>query len=115
MTLPVALSHVIAMVLMTLSLSTFLNLTRLAARERRTTAHLAAEQRRRHDELLRAALRRPVHLPGTTARVGASVGVAGTAAPVDHEALLRRADAAMYEDKRRRRAEAGTAAVRSPG
>ncbi|WP_432545312.1 diguanylate cyclase domain-containing protein [Kineococcus sp. SYSU DK004] len=220
LTLPPALSHLAALVLLTLSLSVLLSVTRLAARERRAAAALAVEQRRRHDELLhaalhdpltgllnrrgagealsaavraasprepaalvyldldgfklvndvhghqagdrllvevaarlaaavppgaalartggdefvvvlrgpgaaapaalaerlRASLTAPVALDGSgrTCGVGASTGTAVATGPVDPEDLVRRADAAMYEDKRRRRATAGTA-VRLPG
>ncbi|NYD23105.1 diguanylate cyclase domain-containing protein [Kineococcus aurantiacus] len=54
---------------------------------------------------LRAQLEAPVALPdGATVVVGASVGVAVTGVPCSPEALLDRADAAMYAHKRVRHA-----------
>ena len=50
-------------------------------------------------ERLVAAVREPVVLGGTSARVGASVGVAATGAAADGDELVRLADAAMYAAK----------------
>ncbi len=58
---------------------------------------------RRIAERSAATLREPVHVPGATLRVGASVGLA-LAGPAERASdLLARADAAMYAAKGRRR------------
>ena len=54
------------------------------------------------EKLLRM-LRRPVDLEGNAVRISGSVGVAVAEAGDDHDSLLKRADAAMYEAKQRGR------------
>jgi diguanylate cyclase (GGDEF)-like protein len=64
---------------------------------------------------LARAIRRPLNLGGTV-RPSASVGVAWSAGPhADPSALVARADAAMYQAKRRRHAYATTASTTAVG
>jgi predicted signal transduction protein with EAL and GGDEF domain len=52
-------------------------------------------------------LRRPVHVKGVTVAMGASVGIALAEPGADAEALLDRADAAMYRAKGKSSGEGG--------
>jgi diguanylate cyclase (GGDEF)-like protein len=73
----------------------------------------SAEQAERLGRRLQRAIRRPVDLGGATARPGASVGVAWTAdQALEPAELIGRADAAMYEAKRRRHAGSEAAPIR---
>ncbi|GGL16988.1 hypothetical protein GCM10012284_59480 [Mangrovihabitans endophyticus] len=66
------------------------------------------EQAEQLGRRLARAVRRPVNLGGTPVRPGASVGVAWSADPaVDPDALVTRADEAMYAAKRTRRTRSG--------
>jgi diguanylate cyclase (GGDEF)-like protein/PAS domain S-box-containing protein len=60
----------------------------------------------RLEERLRAAFVEPMPLNGGSVRVDISVGVASARPGEDARQLIRRADQAMYEDKRRRRGRA---------
>jgi len=68
----------------------------------------SAEQAEQLGKRLERAIRRPLTLGGKVIRPGASVGVAWTADPATEPAdLIARADAAMYEAKRRHHARPG--------